>query len=91
MNSKTVICIVSTVLPGSCDGEISSQIESAIGEPIGKSVGLCYHPEFIALGSVIKNLHFPDYHLLGISDAWVGEFEEEVSKATSQHQVTIEK
>lgn len=90
-SSKTVICIVSTVMPGSCDGEIRTKLESAIGEPIGRSVGLCYHPEFIALGSVIKNLHFPDYHLLGISDSWVGEFVEGVFKATAQHQVNIEK
>ena len=69
-NSKTVICIVSTVMPGSCDGEIKTQLESVIGEPLGRKVGLCYHPEFIALGSVIKNLYFPDYQLLGVSDIW---------------------
>jgi len=68
--SHTVICIVSTVMPGSCDGEISDKLKIAsIGSQ--SKIGLCYHPEFIALGSVLKNLQFPDFQLLGVSDSWV--------------------
>jgi UDPglucose 6-dehydrogenase len=74
----TVIDIVSTVMPGSCDGAIREKIENRLGQKIGFKVGLCYNPEFIALGSVIKNMQEPDMHLLGESDAWAGDLIEEV-------------
>lgn len=68
--SNTVVCIVSTVMPGSCDGEISKNLKLA-SKGSRSRIGLCYHPEFIALGSVLKNLQSPDFQLLGISDSWV--------------------
>jgi UDPglucose 6-dehydrogenase len=71
-NRKVVIDIVSTVMPGSCEGVIRQTLESRIGKPLGDDLGLCYNPEFIALGSVIKNMQEPDMHLLGESSPWAG-------------------
>jgi UDPglucose 6-dehydrogenase len=88
---KTAICIVSTVMPGSCDGDLRTGLESAVGETLGKKIGLCYHPEFIALGSVIKNLQSPDFHLLGAADSWVSDLVEPVFKSMTKFNVPCKK
>jgi len=86
--SQTVICIVSTVMPGSCDGEISENLKLASGETQSR-IGLCYHPEFIALGSVIRNLQFPDYQLLGVSESWVLDIVEPMFKSILKSTVPL--
>ena len=70
---KVVIDIVSTVMPGSCDGEIRIALENYSMRKIGSDLGLCYNPEFIALGSVINDMENPDMHLIGQSSSWAGE------------------
>src|SRR5919201_1334453 len=45
-----VVVVGSTVMPGSCDGEIRATLERASDRVVGETVGLCYSPEFIALG-----------------------------------------
>ncbi len=57
------ICIVSTVNPGD-----SREIEKIIAKSSAKSetkFNLYYSPEFIALGTIIKNMENPDSILLG--------------------------
>lgn len=71
--NKVVIDIVSTVMPGSCEGEIKSLLEACSVRKIGPDLGLCYNPEFIALGSVINDMQNPDMHLIGESSNWAGE------------------
>jgi UDPglucose 6-dehydrogenase len=71
-----VVVVGSTVMPGSCDGEIRSTLERASGRVIGESLGLCYSPEFIALGNVIRDMREPDMVLIGESDARAGEIVE---------------
>jgi UDPglucose 6-dehydrogenase len=83
--TRTVICIVSTVMPGSCDGELRERIEFVCDQKLGDKIGLCYHPEFIALGSVIKNLKFPDFHLIGRSQTWVTDVVRPVFKAITKN------
>jgi UDPglucose 6-dehydrogenase len=63
-----IVVIVSTVMPGDCDGEIKKALESASGLKCGEGFGLCYNPEFVALGSVIKDFLNPDFILLGYED-----------------------
>lgn len=63
-----VINIVSTVMPGSCERDFIPLIEKLSGKSCGTEFGLTYNPEFIALGSVIKNMQYPDMHLIGASD-----------------------
>jgi UDPglucose 6-dehydrogenase len=76
--SNTVIDIVSTVMPGTCDGIIRDTIESASGQKLGSKISLCYNPEFIALGSVINDMQYPDMHLLGCSNDWAGDLVQSV-------------
>ncbi len=79
------INIVSTVMPGSCEGEISKVLEDSSGMKLGKELGLCYNPEFIALGSVVQNMRFPDMQLLGAcNDRHADVVEKVISSMTSR-------
>ncbi len=68
-----VVNITSTVMPGSTGGEIREALEAASGRVVGEGVGLTYNPEFIALGSVVRDLLHPDMVLIGESDARAGD------------------
>jgi len=67
-DSFHVVVITSTVMPGDCDGPILETLEKTSGLKCGEGFGLCYNPEFIALGSVIRDFLNPDFLLLGTSD-----------------------
>jgi UDPglucose 6-dehydrogenase len=67
-----VVVVASTVMPGSCDAEILPALERASGRRVGDSLGLCYSPEFIALGNVIRDMLEPDMVLIGQSDERAG-------------------
>lgn len=73
-----LVVISSTVMPGSTGGEIRETLEAASNRKIGVHLGLCYSPEFIALGSAIKNLLFPDMILIGESDKKAGDLLESI-------------
>ena len=68
-----VVVVASTVMPGSCDTEIRPALERASRRRVGDSLGLCYSPEFIALGSVIRDMLHPDMVLIGESDPRSGD------------------
>lgn len=68
-----VAVITSTVMPGSTGGSIRECLEKHSGKKAGKDFGLCYSPEFIALGSVIHDFLNPDFILVGESDPRSGE------------------
>ena len=67
-----LVVISSTVMPGSTGGQVLPLIESVSGRKCGRDFGLCYNPEFIALGSVIHDMSSPDMILVGESDADAG-------------------
>src|SRR5918994_2004528 len=73
-----VVVVASTVMPGSCDGEIRPALERASGRRVGETLGLCYSPEFIALGSVIRDMLEPDMVLIGESDPRAGDVLEQL-------------
>lgn len=62
------IVITSTVMPGSTGGVIKDALEKSTGYSVGPHMGLSYNPEFIALGSVIHDMHYPDFILIGEND-----------------------
>ncbi len=68
-----LVVITSTVMPGSTGGEIRQTLEQHSGRHVGPQLGLCYNPEFIALGSVVRDMLRPDMILIGESDATAGE------------------
>jgi UDPglucose 6-dehydrogenase len=67
-----VVVVASTVMPGSCEAEIVPALEQFSGRSVGDTLGLCYSPEFIALGNVIRDLLEPDMVLIGQSDDRAG-------------------
>lgn len=69
-----VVALTSTVMPGTTGGQVRELLEKASGKSVGKDFGLCYSPEFIALGSVIRDFLNPDMLLIGESDARAGDF-----------------
>jgi UDPglucose 6-dehydrogenase len=68
-----VVVITSTVMPGTTGSEIKAALEAASGRKVGPELGLCYNPEFIALGSVVRDMLYPDSILIGESDAKAGD------------------
>jgi UDPglucose 6-dehydrogenase len=70
---KHLVVLTSTVMPGSTDRQVVPVLEAHSGKVCGKDFGLCYNPEFIALGSVIRDFLNPDFVLVGESDPQSGE------------------
>jgi UDPglucose 6-dehydrogenase len=68
-----VVDVVSTVMPGSCRNHFAPKLENLSGKRCGRDFGLVYNPEFIALGSVIRDFLHPDLVLIGASDERSGE------------------
>lgn len=68
-----LVVLVSTVLPGATEAELKPVLEASSGKQCGLDFGLCYSPEFIALGSVIRDMLNPDFILIGESDPFAGE------------------
>lgn len=77
-SSYHLVVITSTVTPGSTAGELKDVLERASSRQVGELLGLCYNPEFIALGSVVKNMLFPDMLLIGESDSQAGDLLESI-------------
>lgn len=63
-----VVVVTSTVFPGSTENQIKRWIENTSGKKAGEDFGLCYSPEFIAMGDVIRGLEHPDFFLIGESE-----------------------
>ena len=63
-----LVVLTSTVMPGMTGGPVRAALEKASGKVAGRDFGLCYGPEFIALGSVIRDFLNPDFVLIGESD-----------------------
>ena len=68
-----MVVITSTVMPGTTGSEIKAALEAASGRKVGPDLGLCYNPEFIALGSVVRDMLYPNSILIGESDAKAGD------------------
>jgi UDPglucose 6-dehydrogenase len=71
-DSFHVVVLTSTVMPGDTGGALRPALEEASGKRCGQDFGLCYSPEFIALGSVIHDMLNPDFILIGESDPKAG-------------------
>jgi UDPglucose 6-dehydrogenase len=73
-NQYHVVVLTSTVMPGTTGGPVRELLEKVSGKRVGGDFGLCYSPEFIALGSVIRDFLNPDMLLIGESDSRAGDF-----------------
>jgi len=62
------VVLTSTVLPGSMRHGLIPVLEKHSGRRAGADFGVCYSPEFIALGTVIRDFLHPDFLLVGELD-----------------------
>jgi UDPglucose 6-dehydrogenase len=86
---RLVVVVTSTVLPGATSGSIRAALEEAAGMAVGDELGLCYSPEFIALGSVIADMRAPDFILIGESSEWAGECVASVLQAMTDNSAPV--
>jgi UDPglucose 6-dehydrogenase len=86
-----VIVLTSTVLPGATRHGLLPILEQESGKKCGPDFGLCYNPEFIALGSVIRDFLNPDFYLLGEFDSRSGDLLEEVHRRVSQNSAPVKR
>jgi UDPglucose 6-dehydrogenase len=67
------VVLTSTVLPGAMRHGLVPVLERHAGRTAGRDFGVCYSPEFIALGSIIRDFLNPDFLLIGELDNRSGE------------------
>ncbi len=70
---RHTVVLTSTVLPGATRHGLLPVLEHHARKKGGVDFGLCYGPEFIALGSVIHDFLNPDFLLIGELDRSSGE------------------
>lgn len=86
-----LVVITSTVMPGSTEGEIKEMLEQSSGRTVGKELGLCYSPEFIALGSVVRDMLYPDMVLIGESDSLAGDTLQKIYETVCENNPAVRK
>lgn len=86
-----LVVLTSTVLPGATEGELLPVLEKYSEKKCGQDFGLCYNPEFIALGNIIDGLLNPDFVLIGESDKKSGEILESFYKNLCENNPPIKK
>ncbi|MCS6801251.1 MAG: nucleotide sugar dehydrogenase [Chloroflexota bacterium] len=71
--SYHLFVISSTVMPGSVEGSFIPILEETSGRKCGVGFDVCYDPDFVALGNVIKGFLRPDLVVIGESSPAAGE------------------
>ncbi len=84
-DSFHLVCLTSTVMPGTTGGPVRSTLERVSGKRCAVDFGLCYSPEFIALGSVIRDFMNPDFLLMGESDPRSGDILQAIYKQVCEN------
>ena len=77
-----VVAVVSTVMPGSGTDVFIPLLEEMSSRKAGTDFGYAYNPEFIAIGSVIRDFLHPDLVLIGESDPKTGAIIEKIYDET---------
>lgn len=88
---RYLFVVNSTVTPGTSDRVLKPLLEHNLLGRCGQDFGLCYNPEFIALGDVIRGLFNPDLVLIGESDAISGQLIEKLYKRFCKNTPPIER
>jgi UDPglucose 6-dehydrogenase len=79
----------STTTPGAMDQVLIPMLERETGGVCGRDFGVCYNPEFIALGNVVNGLLEPDLVLIGESDPASGAALEQLYKQYNRNSPRI--
>jgi len=77
---KHILVVTSTISPETTEHVLAPLIEKLTEKKVGNSIGLCYSPELIALGSVVQNIIHPDFLFIGESDIQSGQIVEEIRR-----------
>lgn len=86
-----IVVLTSTVEPTSTERDLLTTLEQYSEKKCGTDFGLCYNPEFIALGNVIHALLNPDFVLMGESDSKSGDILEEFYKNMCENHAPIKR
>ena len=84
-----LVVLTSTVLPGSTEYGMIPVLERESGKKVDKDFGVCYSPEFIALGQVIKDFLNPEFLLIGEHDDRAGKMLTETYLAVCNNEPKI--
>ncbi len=84
-NTRHLVVLTSTVMPGDTEKYLKAALEKSSGKRCPEDFGLCYSPEFIALGSVIRDYLNPDFVLIGESDPESGRTLEKLYKTVCEN------
>jgi len=63
-----VVCVKSTVVPGTTEGVVGPIVAAASGRRLGEEVGLAMNPEFLAEGTAVRDFMQPDRIVIGAID-----------------------
>ena len=63
-----VVVVTSTLLPRDMETGVLPTLERDSAKRCGRDFGVCYSPEFVAIGRVVHGLQHPDFMLIGESD-----------------------
>ena len=78
-NEYHLVIVTSTVLLGDT-ANIVKLLERTSGKKCTKDFGVCYNPDFIALGNIVQNFLNPDMILIGESDEKAGSLLENIHR-----------
>src|SRR5438067_1041851 len=76
--SYHVVCVRSTVLPGTVESVVVPLLEERSGREAGRDFGVCMNPEFLREGSSIRDYYCPPFTVIGQFDDRSGDIVEEV-------------
>jgi len=68
-----VVCVKSTVVPGTTEQVVGNIIEENSNRTIGVNVGIAMNPEFLAEGTAVKDFMHPDRIVVGVNDSRTAE------------------
>ncbi len=84
-DSYHLVILTSTVLPTDSEEKIIPILEKFSGKKCGVDFGYCYSPEFIAIGTVLRDLLNPDFFLVGEFDQKSGDLLEKFYSTVSDN------
>lgn len=85
-----LIVITSTILPGDM-ARLARTVEEVSEKRLNIDYGLCYNPDFIALGKVVHDFLHPDMVLIGQSDRKAGDILEGIHRGIAENTPPIYK
>ncbi len=91
-NSKKehhLFIISSTVMPESTEKVFIPLLERVTGRKLNDGFSVCYDPDFVALGNVIRGFLNPDLVVIGESSADAGKIVEEIHKQMCENNPPI--